>query len=102
MTAKGNFVEEQINLGYQTFGVVTSDVNRDGKFDFVSIGHSTQITPKLWINTDTGFESKELLFKEDYGTILDASFTDLDSDGILDIIFLATGSSQTVFLVVKG
>ena len=94
---KGNFVEEQINLGYQTFGVVTSDVNRDGKFDFVSIGHSTQDTPELWLNTGNGFESTELLFKEDYGTILDASFTDLDSDGILDIILLATGSSQTDF-----
>jgi hypothetical protein len=92
---KGNFVEEQINFGSQTFGVVSSDVNNDGKVDFVSMGHSSQNTPKLWLNTDSGFESKELLFKKDYGTIVDASFTDLDSDGILDIIFLATGSSNT-------
>lgn len=90
-----NFVEEQISFGSQVFGVVSTDVNKDGRVDFISMGHSTQETPKLWINTDTGFESKELLFKEDYGTILDASFTDLDSDGILDIIFLATGSSNT-------
>lgn len=92
---KGNFVEDRVDIGSQTFGVVSSDVNSDGKVDFVSIGHSTQETPKLWLNTDNGFESKELLFKGDYGTILDASFTDLDSDGILDIVFLATGSYQT-------
>jgi len=90
-----NFVEEKIGLGYQVFGVESSDVNKDGKVDFVSMGHSTQNTPKLWLNTDNGFESSELLFTEDYGTILDASFTDLDSDGVLDIVFLATGSYQT-------
>lgn len=94
---KANFVEEQINLGYQTFGVVSSDVNNDGKVDFVSIGHAAQDAPELWINTGNGFESTELLFKEDYDTILDASFTDLDSDGILDIILLSTGSAQTDF-----
>jgi hypothetical protein len=94
---KGNFVEDQIDIGRQIYGVVSSDLNKDGRVDFISMGHSSQNTPKLWINTNDGFESKELLFKEDYNTILDASILDLDLDGILDIVFLATGSYQTDF-----
>lgn len=99
----GNFTSSELLDRYNNkakyYNTVSSDVDGDGKDDIVVLSNS-ESQPAILYQGKNGFSDiheLKLPAIEGYGTINDAGFTDLNSDGVKDIVINATGDSSSSY-----
>ena len=76
------------------YNSVSGDLDLDGLADILVMGESWVTKPTILYQENDGFVSVELPYRQSYRKFLDADFADLNDDGNLDIIFLATGGDE--------
>jgi hypothetical protein len=81
------------------YNTVSADVDEDGYDDIVVLSNENAKPTILYQGLDgfTDYQALELPTIEGYGTINDAGFTDLNSDGVKDIVINATGDSSSSY-----
>jgi hypothetical protein len=103
----GNFSSSTKITGYQNkpnfiFNTVSADVDQDGLDDIVVLGNSWVTRPTILYQVQNAFEAVNLPYREPYKKFLDAGFTDLNGDGVLDVILLSTGGDENGVNLYKG
>ena len=90
---------DRYNNKEKYYNTVSSDVDGDGKDDIIVLSNSESQPAILYqgLNGFTDYQVLELPTIEGYGTINDAGFTDLNSDGVKDIVINATGDSSSSY-----
>ena len=96
---RGNFTSNDGITGFrnrpdQIFNSVSGDLDEDGLADIVLIGESWITVPTILYQKRNGFEEVQLPYRQPYQNILDAAFVDVNEDGILDVLLLATGGDE--------
>ena len=81
------------------YNTVSTDVDEDGYDDIVVLSNENAKPTILYqgLNGFADYQALELPTIEGYGTINDAGFTDLNSDGVKDIVINATGDSSSTY-----
>ncbi|MDA9351138.1 VCBS repeat-containing protein [Gammaproteobacteria bacterium] len=95
---KGNFESskkiEGLNYKALIFNTISNDFDDDGLDDILVLGESWRTKPTILYQEKFDFSAVELPFRESYQNLLDAETADLNDDGVLDIILLATGGDE--------
>ena len=95
---KGNFESSKkiAGLNYRggIFNTISNDLDGDGLDDILVLGESWRIKPTILYQDKFDFSAVELPFRASYQNLLDAETADLNDDGVLDIILLATGGNE--------
>ena len=104
---RGNFTSNDGITGFrnrpdQIFNSVSGDLDEDGMADIVLIGESWTTVPTILYQKRNGFEEVQLPYRQPYQNILDAAFVDVNEDGILDVLLLATGGDEQRMNRYKG
>ena len=89
----------EFNNKSKFYNTVSFDVDNDGKDDIIVLPDENE-NPRILYQGSEGFKNySELILPspDGYGTINDAGFMDLNSDGIKDIVINATGSRSSSF-----
>jgi len=104
---RGNFTSNDSITGFRDqpdkiFNSVSGDLDKDGLADIVLIGESWITVPTILYQKRNGFEEVQLPYRQPYQNILDAAFVDINEDGILDVLLLATGGDEQRMNRYKG
>ena len=95
----GNFISNNSITGFRNrpdkiYNSVSGDLDGDGLADIVLLGESYITVPTILYQKSNGFEEVRLPYRQPYQKILDAAFVDINEDGILDVLLLATGGDE--------
>jgi len=105
---KGNFIADEDSVlrnfshKQQYYNTVSIDLDEDSYDDIVVFGHAWQAPNTVLFQNQNGFTSVNFNSVEGYGVVNDAGFTDLNSDGVLDIIISSTGDNKELGTWYKG